>query len=260
MPRPTFEEPPESADLSSPLTVALVVARAGSKSLPGKNVVPVHGVPSVMYAIEAALRCKSIDEVWISTDCKTCMSLARERGLGIIHRPIAYAKDNSSIQLAWLHALGLLKKIGRKVQTMVSLQADSPIREVDLLQRAISAHRNNEDGLPALSVLIDRVHVPAWTMTMMGDGTIAAAECYKSSPDHNSFPPGIWPTGGVIVFDAKIAGKSMADGQGLSDYYVPIEVPIAVDIHSKHDVELAEAVLDKWPNKFITIKHGENND
>lgn len=50
--------------------VAIIPARAGSKSIPNKNIKLFHGKPLVYWTIEAALHCGFIEEVYVSTDGK----------------------------------------------------------------------------------------------------------------------------------------------------------------------------------------------
>ncbi|MEO7730422.1 MAG: hypothetical protein ABIY55_05580, partial [Kofleriaceae bacterium] len=50
------------------MNVAIVTARAGSKSIVHKNILPVSGQPMVHYPIKAAQAATRIGEVWVSTD------------------------------------------------------------------------------------------------------------------------------------------------------------------------------------------------
>src|SRR5437868_450887 len=61
----------ESHDLrqwKTSMNVAIVTARAGSKSIIDKNVLPLRGKPMVQYPIHAAQAAKRISSVWVSTD------------------------------------------------------------------------------------------------------------------------------------------------------------------------------------------------
>ena len=48
--------------------VSLIPARGGSKSIPLKNLVLINNRPMISYAIDAAINCKEINEVYVSTD------------------------------------------------------------------------------------------------------------------------------------------------------------------------------------------------
>ena len=49
-------------------TVAIIMARGGSKGLPRKNVQPLNGKPLIAYSIEAAKMSKYVSRIIVSTD------------------------------------------------------------------------------------------------------------------------------------------------------------------------------------------------
>ena len=51
-----------------PSYLAIIPARGGSKGLPGKNLLPVHGKPMLDWSVEAASSCARIHRVVVSTD------------------------------------------------------------------------------------------------------------------------------------------------------------------------------------------------
>ena len=48
--------------------VAFIPVRGGSKSIPLKNIKPIAGKPLVLWTVEAAAKCDSIDKIYVSTD------------------------------------------------------------------------------------------------------------------------------------------------------------------------------------------------
>lgn len=77
-------------------TVALQTARAGSKSIPKKNLLEVDMHPLFAHSIMAATDCKLIDSVWCSTDDNTIKSLSHFYDFNIIDRPLELSGDNDS--------------------------------------------------------------------------------------------------------------------------------------------------------------------
>ena len=55
------------------------MARGGSKSIPFKNIVRVHGHPLIAWSIAACKLSKKIDEVIVSTDSKKIAKLLKNR-------------------------------------------------------------------------------------------------------------------------------------------------------------------------------------
>ena len=74
--------------------VGSVIARAGSKRLPYKNLLPYKGVPLVRKALIQLVKSKLFSKVVLSTDseliARTCMDI---KELSIINRPTELATD-----------------------------------------------------------------------------------------------------------------------------------------------------------------------
>ena len=48
--------------------LAIIPARGGSKGVPGKNKLPIGGVPLIQRAIRACLDSGVVDQIFVSTD------------------------------------------------------------------------------------------------------------------------------------------------------------------------------------------------
>ena len=69
------------------MNAAIITARTGPLGQPDKNMYPVRGVPLISYPIEAAMRAKAIDRIYISTDAHDIAAFAASRGVETIVRP-----------------------------------------------------------------------------------------------------------------------------------------------------------------------------
>ncbi len=77
--------------------IAIIPARAGSKRLPGKNTLPFVGRPCIQWTIDAAIGCRRIDDVVVSTDdSKVSELVSVHEGLQLIHRS---GSDNVQVLL-----------------------------------------------------------------------------------------------------------------------------------------------------------------
>lgn len=56
--------------------VAVIPARGGSTRLKGKNIYPLAGKPLISYTIEAVIKSKSFDKIYVSTDSKDIAEVA----------------------------------------------------------------------------------------------------------------------------------------------------------------------------------------
>ena len=124
-------------DEQSPLTVAIIPARGGSKQVPRKNVQRVGGVPLVARAVEAAAAASGIDLVVVSTDDDEIAAVASAAGARVIRRPAALAGDTATSESAILHALDMLEEDGTLVGIVAFLQATSPFIPSDALAAAV---------------------------------------------------------------------------------------------------------------------------
>lgn len=74
--------------------VAIITARAGSKSITNKNVMPIEGRPVIEYVIDAAQRAKKIQGVYCSTDGELIASVCRTNHCEVIPRPDELGGDH----------------------------------------------------------------------------------------------------------------------------------------------------------------------
>lgn len=107
--------------------VGLILARGGSKGIPGKNIKEINGAPLISYTIEASLN-SNLDETWVSTDCAKIRDVALDHGAKVIKRPKKFSQDNSKNEEAMLH---FAKNIDFDLIT--SIQPTSPLlKEKDI--------------------------------------------------------------------------------------------------------------------------------
>ena len=114
---------------------ALIPARGGSKTLPGKNIKEFAGKPLIIHSIEYALGSKFIDEVVVSTDDSQISKISRDAGAAIIKRPDELSTDTAATESAVEHYLNSRSK---KPDIIVLLQATSPLRPKNSLDEAIT--------------------------------------------------------------------------------------------------------------------------
>jgi len=88
--------------LTSPSAVALIPARQGSKRVPGKNIRPLQGHPTIAYTIAQAIESGVFDAVIVSTDSDETAAIARHYGAEVpFLRPAQFASDTSP-DIEWI--------------------------------------------------------------------------------------------------------------------------------------------------------------
>lgn len=88
-----------------------ILARGGSKRLPGKNTKLLNGKPLISYAIQAAKSSQYIDRVIVSTDDESIARVAKEVGAEVpFMRPAELASDTATVIAAVQHAVTYLRE------------------------------------------------------------------------------------------------------------------------------------------------------
>ena len=90
------------ADTTNPpmQTLAIILARAGSKGLPSKNSREIIGKPMVHWTIQHTQHANQLTHTVVSTDCPDVAKEARDAGLTVIDRPPLLATDSAPIAAA----------------------------------------------------------------------------------------------------------------------------------------------------------------
>jgi len=111
--------------------VTLIPARGGSKGIPRKNLIDIHGKPLIYYTIKAA-RDSNVDEVWVSSEDEEILEVAKAHGAKTIKRPAALATDTATSESVLLH---FAENVDFDI--IVFLQATSPMTTAEDINKAI---------------------------------------------------------------------------------------------------------------------------
>jgi N-acylneuraminate cytidylyltransferase len=120
---------------------SVILARGGSKGVPGKNIKKVNGIPLLAYPIRAAKKARHISDIYVSTDDIDIKKVALEYGAHVIDRPKELAQDDTTDVEAMRHAVKYLDS----TDDIVHLRATTPMVESDILDEAIEYFVENED-------------------------------------------------------------------------------------------------------------------
>lgn len=124
--------------------LAIIPARGGSKGIPRKNLLPVAGKPLIAWTIEQALAVPGLD-VFVSTEDEEIAETSRRWGAGVINRPAGLAQDTTPTEPVVLHAMDAYAELhGTDPDSVMLLQATSPLRISGTLQRAVDEYRASE--------------------------------------------------------------------------------------------------------------------
>jgi len=108
-----------------PDTVAVILARGGSKGIPRKNVIQFAGRPLITWTISQVLEA-GISRIYVSTDDEEIGRIAETAGAKIVARPTELAGDLASGDQAVIHVVDSLNLSPDTIVVMP--QVTSPLR------------------------------------------------------------------------------------------------------------------------------------
>lgn len=132
-----------------PLT-AVIPARAGSKGIPGKNLLRFGGLTLLERAILLAKSSPLVERVLVTTDSAEMMAIAEKHGAAMpVLRPAHLASDTAASADAVVH---LLETCGIASGHLVLLQVTSPLRTRADLGDFLAAYEKS--GAPAAASIV----------------------------------------------------------------------------------------------------------
>ncbi len=236
--------------------LCVVLARAGSKGVPGKNAALVAGRPCVEWtldAAQAAMAAGVVSRVVLSTDGPALAEIARARGIETVDRPEALASDTARVDDAVRHAVETVeRRHGSTVEAAVILYGNVPVRPEGLVAKAV--------GMLA-ATCCDSVqsyqgvgkHHPWWTARLGEDGAVRPWEgevlnggVYR----RQDLPPAVVPDGAVLcVTRQALFAQVPGAGEGPHAFFgvdrrgIVNPAGSVVDIDDELDLIVADAVL-----------------
>ena len=228
--------------------IAIVLARGGSKGLPGKNILPVGDKPCVEWTLEAAQRSALIGRVVVSSDDEAVLEVACEHGCEVVQRPPELAHDTATIDDAARHAY---ESIGSPDAPIVILYANVPVRPEGLIDDAVKLLV--ETGCDSVQSYV-RVgkHHPWWTVRVGDDGQVRPWEgevLYHNCFRRQDLPAAMVPDGGVIALTPGALMLRVGAPEGAHGFLgndrrgVVTGEGDVIDIDSRIDLVVADAVL-----------------
>jgi CMP-N-acetylneuraminic acid synthetase len=233
--------------------LAVVLARGGSKGVPGKNIAPVAGRPCIAWTIDAARDARGVSRVVVSTDGARIAAVAREMGAEVVERPADLASDTARVDDAARHAvLEAENGLGGPAGPVVILYANVPVRPAGLIDRALSLLGVSGCDSVQSYAPVGKYH-PWWMARVDAQGRVRPWE--GEVLNHGVFrrqdlPPAMVPDGGVIALSRAAlmgevpgvdAGPHAFLGRDLRGIVNP--EGSVIDIDGPMDLVVADAVL-----------------
>jgi CMP-N-acetylneuraminic acid synthetase len=115
-----------------------IPARAGSKRIPGKNVLSLAGKPMIAYTIENAVASGLFNKVYVCTEDADIADISRRYG-GTVPTlvPPDLCGDLVPSHVPCQYIADFLKDHGTRIDTIICLQPTSPLRSVEDIKLAV---------------------------------------------------------------------------------------------------------------------------
>lgn len=242
-------------------SLAVVLARGGSKGLPRKNVLPLAGRPLIAWTIrsaQAAVTRGRLSMVVVSTDDAEIAQTASTLGVGVVRRPAELASDTATVDAAARHAVESVERsTGRTVGSVVILYGNVPLRPDDLIDRALARLRTiGCDSVQSVAP-VGKMH-PFWMKTLDGpEGDRLSPYVPNTIYRRQDLPPVYMLDGGIIAVTRSSLAR-VEDGRPHAflgdDRRAIVTAPgEVVDIDTAEDLRVAEAVVSA-PNAGLSIR------
>lgn len=148
--------------------LAVVPARAGSKRLPRKNILDLHGKPLIRWTLEAAIESKVIDLLVISSDDDAILAEGEQLGIRTVRRPEYLASDTATTFDVLVHTLDLLAKDGVRPARLMLLQPTSPLREAQDIRDVVRCM--DDTNADSIISVCPCEHSPLWSNILGAEG------------------------------------------------------------------------------------------
>jgi|TARA_B100001964_G_scaffold233061_1_gene289769 CMP-N-acetylneuraminic acid synthetase len=155
---------------------ALMIGRANSVTLPGKNIFPILGRKLCEYPLLAASKSKYIDRIFVSTDCPVISKTSKDYKADVIKRPSELATNKALGEDAFRHGYFEIKKIieseNKKIELVVLLFANAPTITAKLIDEGIEILQKNKNLDSAVTTSIYNMWSPLRARKVDSQGTL----------------------------------------------------------------------------------------
>lgn len=229
---------------SVPSVLVVIIGRAGSKGLPGKNALTIAGCPMICHTITDARQATLVDRIIVSTDGDDIARAAESMGIQVIRRPDDLADDNATVEAAVRHAV---EAANIEADIIVILYANVPVRPDGLIDRALRTLLDRGADSVQSYAKVGKHH-PYWMVTMDDEGKIEP-HIQNTVYRRQDLPKLLIPDGGVIA----VRRESLFDVDPEQPHSFlgcdrrGIENPCGavIDVDTEADFVLAESILSR---------------
>ena len=229
--------------------LAVIPARGGSKGIKRKNIRYVAGKPLIYYAINAAIRSKYINAVYVTSEDDEILRIAKLLGAKAIKRPYELANDDVPLDPVIHHAVNFIETESNVMYDIViTLQPTVPLITSNDIDNAIEMLIKNK--FDTIIFAVDASHL-YWIKNSQ-DGVWRPLFKKRSN---RQYLPSIARELGVLITWRKYIKENNRLGTRVGIYLIPEER--GIDIDTSLDMLMAEILLQRL--NVIFVVDGKRN-
>ena len=222
---------------------ALVVipARGGSKGIPHKNIKLLGGKPLICYAIDAARKFTTDENICVSTDDDAIIKVVEDYGLKVsFKRPAHLATDNAGTNGVLLHALDFYEQKGNHYDMVVLLQATSPFRRAEDIIEAVKLYDDSIDMVTSVEPAKCNLYYDGFEDNAEGLLTISKGD---GTIERRQDAPQVWQQNGAVYVlnPVQLKAKGLAGMTRIRKYVM--DALHSIDLDTMFDWKMAEIML-----------------
>tara|TARA_Y100000590_G_C15720957_1_gene1013514 strand:- start:1663 stop:2361 length:699 start_codon:yes stop_codon:yes gene_type:complete len=223
---------------------AIIPARGGSKSIPRKNLVPVHGHPLIAYSIALCKAAKNIDRVFVSTEDKEIARIAKEYGAEVpFLRPEELSTDTAS-------DVGFLNHFfdNYNFEEIALIRPTTPMRNENFVDKVIQIYFNNKENLTGLRTMHE-INESPYKLFKISDNFCESffGDIELSNMPRQSFPKTYKPDGHIDI----VKQDTVRKGNTFGNKIFAVKGEKIVDIDSKEDLDVLLCTSKTIPSGWV---------
>ncbi len=225
--------------------LGVILARGGSRRLPGKNLREFSGRPLIAWVIEAALQSEVFDRVLVSTDCPSIAREARAWGAWTpFLRPAELASDQATSLDALVHAVRWVveqQPASTPLQLVGLMQPTSPFLTATHVREAVELFEQR--SFVSLSSMCPVHERPEWMFRRNESGQAVPVDPQGVTLPSHELPPLYRENGALYLLHPELILKHhrLYDFESHGAYVM--SVVDSIDIDDASDWEIATAVM-----------------
>lgn len=223
--------------------LVIIPARGGSKGIPHKNIKLLGGKPLICYAIDAARKITSDENICVSTDDDAIIRVVEDYGLKVpFRRPDYLATDNAGTNGVLLHALDFYEQKGIHYDAVVLLQTTSPFRRAEDVIEAVKLYDGSIDMVTSVMPAKCNPYYDGFEDNNEGLLTISKG---NGTIERRQDAPQVWQQNGAVyvINPVQLKAKGLAGMTKIRKYVM--DGLHSVDLDNMLDWKIAEIMLEE---------------